>query len=587
MIKYTKSDVVDIEKYTERIQKYGYVLVDGEMLRQHAIQLDSDSLTLQYMYMDLMKQKSAGDCMFNSREIILRYLKKYEYCPEHYFKTRKSKGESIAANDVLIPLRQNGYANEFISYYMDSRSSAMRSSKIMSLLAGAEETELIDKSGIRLTKVPFSVNKQVNLRFNYSNFDIISQIPKNVTNCIGVEDDYVLVWGDFAQSDFRIAYNLFMRSPENDLIMNKYQDKYEALARIVANELGEKFDKERFLEQRDVYKVNTLATVYGRHDSVVKENSEFIQMFTKFLNKCPKYSEYFARLKDAHELGLPIVINTYFGNEELSPILYKESDTVNRALNAPIQAGTSEIIILTVNKILDMFYDAGYSEEDISLYLVRHDEPVFKVKKSVLKDAWIFEQFHQILVDDWSPLELTFSAGYRYGEEDEDLMHEYGESVKRNQSKIAILTPGSNIDTEYYPTERVMQLHTHYEVVGDEAVAVIYDPKRHLAHSAVIKAVVKEEIEAGLKEIIQNIQLDSDYRGVVVKSYDIVGEDFNNGLYFVYKKISGSDYANVSGLCQYVANVYCKNVGKECPVLPPAEVLDSFVKSVKKLSELG
>lgn len=62
-----------------------------------------------------------------------------------------------------------------------------------------------------------------------------------------------------------------MRSPENDEIMNRYEDKYEALARIVSKSLGREFDLDKFKTDRKLYKKLTLATVYGMADSGVPE----------------------------------------------------------------------------------------------------------------------------------------------------------------------------------------------------------------------------------------------------------------------------------------------------------------------------
>ena len=66
-----------------------------------------------------------------------------------------------------------------------------------------------------------------------------------------------------------------------------------------------------------------------------------------------------------------------------------------------------------------MFYELGYTEDDVSVYMVRHDEPVFKVKETAKKDLWVFKQATDIIVDNWVPLRIDFSPGYYYREIDE------------------------------------------------------------------------------------------------------------------------------------------------------------------------
>lgn len=79
---------------------------------------------------------------------------------------------------------------------------------------------------------------------------------------------------------------------------------------------------------------------------------------------------------------MPFAVKSYFGHEEIINVDSYDRNPLFKALNTPIQAGTSEVVILTVNKILDMFYELGYTEDDVSVYMVRHDEPVFKVKET-------------------------------------------------------------------------------------------------------------------------------------------------------------------------------------------------------------
>lgn len=299
-------------------------------------------------------------------------------------------------------------ATEFLTQYMAHRSMKSKRDSLRKLVEGCKNSVAKDRYGRDLAKIPFIASEQVNRRFNYKNYDIISQIPKSEASMIGVEDGYFLAWGDFAQSDFRVAYNLFMRSPENDEIMNRYEDKYEALARIVSKSLGREFDLDKFKTDRKLYKKLTLATVYGMADSGVPEENEFIQMFSQFLSTCDKYVEYRKRISDNSLMQTPIRITSYFGYDQYAMPDSRNADKLMYdALNMPNQTGTSELVILTVNSILETARECGLSEDQFGLYLTRHDEPIFRIKEDAMEYLWILKKHSTILVDDWTPLRMV------------------------------------------------------------------------------------------------------------------------------------------------------------------------------------
>lgn len=588
MVRFSRNNIVDVDEYEKRIRRNGKIYFDKDVVEKYHRKIACSKGALYEMYLDTMIQRSAGRYQFDNKENIIPYLQKCERCPGHYFANRKTQSESLDKKRVLEPLYQNGYATEFLTYYMEYRSMKSRESTANSLLNSVKGLPTIkNQDGVALTPLTYNVTPQFNLRFNYSQHDIIAQIPKEISNSISVEDGYALVWGDFAQSDFRIAYNLFLRSEMNDAIMSKYDDKYEGLARIVANNLGRTFDKEEFLQKRKLYKRLTLATMYGTRGSVVKEDDEFIKMFASFLGTCPRYVEYKKRLEAGHKLGLPILIHGYFGYEETCPVEYRETDTVNRALNAPIQTGTSEVIILTVNEILDRFYDLGYTEDDISIYLVRHDEPVFKVRKELLKDAWIFEDFNKIFVDDWMPLQLSFEVGYYYGVPDEELTSVYKQSIAKNKAKISSLEEIPSDGYRYYPTPKVWELDVDTVQIGESTLLTVYDADRKLAHNSIIYATDSEQVFLAVRQVIEEAEIDSDeFRGVVVHSTFPSLDETRNGMYFKYQTTGKSALGKVDAISRFAACKYCKSRGIESPVNPPLETMSSLIQETGKLTEI-
>jgi len=361
----------------------------------------------------------------------------------------------------------------------------------------------------------FRAEQKQNLRFNYNNTDIIS-IPYEYTASFAVPEDEIMAWGDFAQSDLRIVFNLLLRDEFNGPIMDKYADKYEGMAAILAAWAGEEHNHDKFLEERELYKVNVLSGIYGQEHGNTPEDQAFISRLQKYLKTCPRYQEYRKRIKDCYELGLPIQVTGYFGHEEIIT-RPTEKDTLNKALNTPAQTGTSEIVILTCNAILDKFYSLGYTSDDISLYITRHDEPIFRFKKHVLKDTWVFNDASTIMVDDWTPLRLDFSYGTYYGTEDPVITQQVRDVYDANADKYSVYEP-SKERVDYVPALPVRKLYVSTEVVGEQTIICIYCKDSNKAAYFLADTNVQEEVDAVVREKCMTTSEDwgLKYRGVMI-----------------------------------------------------------------------
>lgn len=593
MIKFTKSDVVDTDKYEQHLRYNGYIVFDKAKMRPTLAYEKSHAHSLAALAKDVMLHKSGGSCYNLDATPIYNYLLKYERCPERYFKKKGVQGISLDSGKVLGKLMGNNYANEFLGFYTGYKSIMAKSSKVDGIINRCNTAMGVNEFGAEVYRLPFSVNQQQNLRYNYKDSDIISAIPKEYCDCITVEEEYILAWGDFAQSDFRIAYSLLLRSPENDLIMNAYADKYEALARLVAKALHQEFDLIEFKKQRPLYKQLTLATMYGTRNSIIAEEQDFIKMFTQFLYTCPKYVEFEQRLRDRYAIGLTIPIESYFGHLESCPILYGESDTVNKALNTPIQTGTSEIIILTCNKILDMFYSLGYTEDDISIYYVRHDEPIFKIRKEILKDIWLLNQASTILVDNWVPLKLSFEFGYSYKVKD-TAIEEYVQQVyDENAHRIIEYNTESLAEEDYYPVPPIFATTVNAASIPEigQTVVGFYNAKLKSVDYQIVNSLDQAQIVQFVQSKVATAAegvYEKGYRGILVKSdiFNVEGalvEDFAGGSYIKYCQIRNEELSAVTKLVRYTTDLYCKKKGIECPVVPVVGDDLEFVQSVSQL----
>lgn len=586
MLKFTQSDYVDVDLYEKHLGYNGYVAYDRDSMLQSVAYEGYHASSLAALATDIMIHRSAWRCSTLQTAVIQNYLINYEHCPESYFKKKGVQGLSLDANKVLGKLRANGYATEFIDQYVAYKSLKSKCSTIKGITDRQKEYLGENKDGIPLYKLEYSFKQQKNTRYNYSNEDIIG-IPKEYNNCICVEDGYFLAWGDFAQSDFRIAYNLFIRSPENDILMGKYEDKYEALARIVASAEGKKFDLEQFKKDRPLYKQLTLATIYGTRSSRVAEEDKFVKMFYSFLQKCPKYVEYEKRLHARAKLGVPILVKSYFGHVESIAIQYKEEQTVNDALNSPVQSCTSQVVMLTVNKIMDLFQSLGYSEDDVSVYYVRHDEPVFKIKQSVLKDIWVLNQASEIIVDNWSPLAMSFNYGYYYKKPDSDLELAVQQIYMQNGDKIAQYEVSKETATEYYPVPPILQIVCVSEKTPDgKAIVCAYDPE----HNAVAYFLCYSDDEDSITEFMKksilakaDVIYQKGYRGVYV-SNKVVEEDAVQGhSLFRFMIRDDGDTLAACKFCRYMVLRYCKTNKLETDLVPPQISDESMIVGAKEL----
>ena len=586
MLKLSREDVIDVDKYEQHLYYNGQIMYDREKMGLIQEYENANCLSLASMAADIMIHKSGWHYNALTRDNVYLYLLNCEGCPDHYFSRKNSENYSLDSGKVLSKLVENGYARDFLNLYMGYKSKQSKCGKIKNIIKNFDRTTAKNKDGINVYSITYSVSQQKNMRYNYSDADIIA-IPKEYNDCITVEDGYFLAWGDFAQSDFRIAYNLFIRSPENDEIMGKYTDKYEALARIIANAMNERFDIEEFKQDRQLYKQLTLATMYGTRGSIVPAEDKFIQKLYEFLKKCPKYVEYEKRLRQRVKLGVPIIVQSYFGHAESIAIMYREDDTIYNALNSPVQSGTSEIVILTTNKILDMFYELGYTEEDVSVYYVRHDEPIFKIKNDVLKDIWVLNQASEILVDNWSPLAMDFNFGYYYKQPDEDLEKQVQQIYENNKDKIDIYEAGTEIDTEYYPVPSMCVLAcTKYDTPDNKSVICFYDNSTnavayYLCNTNNLEDIIEftQQAIAAKEEYLYN----NGYRGIHILCTFMEGEYIKGKSMIKFSKQDNGETINVAKFCRYMAYRYCKSKSLETDLLPPLKEDEELITSVKEL----
>lgn len=589
MFKINRTDEINVDLYDERINHTGFILYDREAIERDVAYYRAHANTCYDLAYIRMMYASGGECRFlDTRSCILNYLMTYEKCPESFFISGKTQGYSLDSKRVLEVLKEHGYAQEFIEHYTEYKSWSAKCSKLDTILKECTEFAGVSCTGKKLYKLPFVASVQTNRRFNYRNFDIISQIPKSMANCISVEDGYFLAWGDFAQSDFRIAYNLFLRSPENDKVFAKYDDKYEALARMLAANAHEDFDYEKFKEERQIYKRNTLATVYGKRSSAVPEDAKFISQFSQFVDQMPAYKAYNEQLNKYNDLGMPLMVQSYFGFVQQiydGPMSSKDTKRYE-ALNTPIQTGSSEIVISVVNDILNKCYEQGYTEDDVSLYLVRHDEPIFKIKNSAKGVLKILADHTTVIVDDWTPLKLDWDLGYSYKESDEGLVKEF-ESVC-NDFNETIVTREAICSTAYQPLLPIAIFGVARMKTPDgKTIVTFYDEDRNEVMYSLFNTTDDKETITECKLKFRDavgIIVSFNINKSVIYSDFLDGSDYFDGEEFEYKCVnSGQVLFHAKRLCQLMTWRYCKKAGLDPGMDKPVfTTYDDWINEVKE-----
>ena len=237
---------------------------------------------------------------------------------------------------------------------------------------------------------------------------------------------------------------------------------------------------------------------------------------------------------------------------------------------------------------MDEFYKLGYTSDDISVYYVRHDEPVFKIRKNVLKDCWVFKQFETILIDDWSPLRLDFDYGYRYKVSDNDLKKSVSDSTLANKDKINLLKPGEFTRESFYPIPATAKLYLDIHHTSDQkSVVTVYSDKYNAVCYYLVNSVDESElinfVKIKLREL-SNFLADAEYTGLIVYNKILEDEDYADRMYIRYV-VNTLDSARVFTLGELMAYKYSKKNNLENNFYIDWEANKDFVESVKSLPE--
>ena len=503
MLKLSKESVVDFDKYIDRLSYLGYIYYNFDKIQYPKSRLDLLKASLSdYIYRFLL-ESSGGSVMGLQRASIQNYLLNVCKVPRSMLTVRKRdvSGEAYESISIdaehLTAIKDRGFAVEFVDMYLQYTSLGSQIGLIEGLMRMKNE-EVFKENGLgqKLYGVSHNINFSDAFRTYYSKF-AHQQVPKQFLTALDAPKGYTMVKGDFEQSDLKIVYNMLLKDKSNVDVMFRYPDSYEGIARLVEDT---KFSLETFKEDRNLYKQNTLSPVYGGTSASTEQAKKIIDNVNGYLATLPVYQEFKNRINKKIECGLPVVLNTYFGNSiEVSDLYNNSKKIMDRALNTPVQAGTSEVVVLCANSIMDKFAEYGITQENggIYLYLNRHDELVFLLNNDYLEYSWIFQENEDIIIEGWMPLKIKFSFSDNYAIPN-DALNNLAQGYYKPQESVNVdKLIRDALNSEYFiPCEdtKVYYVGTHTE--GERTCIIFMNDKMDVE--------MAKEINSSNKDVILN-----------------------------------------------------------------------------------
>ncbi len=480
-------------EYMQVLKTSQTLFVDDERLQRASMECDYRARDLEYLCLAELRKECGGRYSTLTKNNLIEYLEELGVDFDKRFRTKKGGEPSLDLKRVITPLIEQGIAVPILTLYKEWRSYLSYSSFLRKMLERRPPFHTTN-SGRVILEFPTHIEEQENLRVYYSDMAIVS-VPKPFSDIItGPSEKYHLAWCDYPQADWRFAYNLFIKDDSNKGIMEQCADAYEGLARMVE---GDKFDPEEFKNNRKAYKVDCLSVFYNSSN-----NRAIPKAMREYFQSRERYARYLYDLTVLYRFKLPVPIISYFGFEQLLPEAPYESAFVSKGLNTPIQTFTSHVVNETVLGILNKFWELGYTSDDINIYYVRHDEPIFMFKDTILQDAWIFKDCSEIHIDGFTPIHLDFQFGDYYKQEDERLTKRVSEFMNASDDRLHTYPRGEL--KPYNPIPTVESVYCAIYKLDDGKPGYQYRFYNQRTAEQYRYRSEEEDIEAGMAEVIRD-----------------------------------------------------------------------------------
>lgn len=478
MISLVKGQKPNVDLYLEELKKYGKIHYSKEELRKYVDHYELLTSSYRQYLSRYLNISTNNHIRALKRDYILMYFKEVLGVPQGLLRDNKKKTDSISA-DILEPLIGKGYDDFFIEKFIEHGSIKSRAGTLSKYLNEGQDNGFKSLDGDTLIDRGYSVDLEPSLRTYYRNHNPQS-FPKNCLSSMKAPKGYVMVRGDFEQSDLKLVINMLLLDKSNIDIFLRYKDSYEALARLVE---GHSFSLDRFKEERDDYKAYALGAVYGKSDGRTARQKDIVKKISTYAMSCPGYAEFKRRILDQVRNGYDVRLDTFFGSEILvnRTMKPKEHDMINYCLNFVPQRGTSEVVTHTVNVVMDKLRQVGVTSDNggIYYYLNRHDEPIWLLKEEHLDKAYIFEECEDILVEGWIPLRIKFDACDCYSDEEGNRADEIFKSYYRGKEELDIEELKTKIlksNIKFIPTKNVFEITIVHKFDGYDKTVLVFNP---------------------------------------------------------------------------------------------------------------
>lgn len=446
-----------MQEYMRLLNTSQTLFVDDERLQRAASECMYRARDLEYLCLQELRKECGGRYSTMTKNNLIEYLEEQGVDFDKRFCTKKGGEPSLDLKRTITPLIEQGVAVAVLTIYKEWRSYLTYASFLRKMIERRSPFH-VNEQGRVILEFSTHLEEQENLRVYYKDLAVVS-IPKPFSNIVTTSSsDQHIAWCDYPQADWRFAYNLFVRDSTNEDIMRDCVDAYEGLARIVE---GDRFDEDAFKSTRKAYKVDCLSVFYNSSN-----NKAIPKAMREYFQSRERYARYLYDLSLLYRFKLPVPITSYFGYEQLLPEAPYESAFISKGLNTPIQTFTSHVVNETVMGLLERFWELGYTKDDINIYYVRHDEPIFVFRDTILKDAWIFKDCSEIHIDGFTPIHLDFHFGDYYKQEDEKLTQRVAEMMNSSDDRLHYYPAGEM--KPYNPVPSVESVYMVPHKVGEE-----------------------------------------------------------------------------------------------------------------------
>lgn len=526
MLSIDSSNYPSFRDYEKFISEKCEVYFDKKKLYKRLIEMQAKKDTYEHLIVEHMYVNSGGSCTTLNRDSVYRYLTDYENVYDKklqiYDKNIGDYKISLDRSKVLKPLYDGGEAVDFLELYMTHSELKSAVSRTRKMYERFKDYEGDDNLGV----LSYKYGQKSTGRYYTRDYNI-QGINKDFTDCLTAPKGYFLYWCDFDQIDLRVAYEtLLNEGGKFDKIFKEYDDKYEAVSRIMALASNQVFDLDKFKEERKKYKVGVLARCYGEKLNLLMQNTgdkEFARNLDNYFKNNTRYTDYLADINKALNRNDVITIRDYFGFKRDISNRGNKGTIINQCLNTPVQSTSNCIVMHFVNSVLNKFRSMGFGSDMIRVYMIKHDELVLIMHDDMKKYLNLLKDMSTIAVDDWSLLTMNTEAG-KYYSLSEDVYDKF-------------------INSPVELTERSVFKHKNYKPIPEDVKLRVYCEKDKAIivndnnYNQVFDFVVKGDTVFGIKRFIEDLadKLSWYNVSVVIESSNMPWFDVtNNNTNFSY-----------------------------------------------------